>query len=79
MPSFEAKISLGSLLQIIVLLVAMVMAWSKLVTLDDLTGHYVRSDVHQLQLQMIEARMNSLDAKTDEIRSDVKDIKKGMK
>jgi cell division protein FtsL len=78
MPTFESKISLGNLLQIIILLVALVVAWSKLVTHAELAD-YVRNDIHQLQLQIISAKISDLNAKSDEIQSDVKEIKRAIK
>lgn len=79
MPTFDSKISLGAILQMIVLIVAMALAWGKVVTRDELKSDYVKSDVYNLQLGIIDSKIQAVNGKVDEIKSDVKEIKRVVK
>lgn len=83
MPEIDTKVSLMSIVQLAVLLVAIVLAWSKMVTREELVMNikevktdYVRSDVFNLQIGILDTKIESVDKKVNEIGQDVKSIRK---
>lgn len=84
---FEKKITLGNLIQIAVLVVAIVLAYGRMEANQEIIRgrvdqiskevesarlQFVRADVHTLQIQVIQERL-------DEIQQDLKEIKKAVK
>ena len=79
---FNTKISLGNIIQLVVLLSAIIFGWSQMVTrkeLKEFESNYVRGDVFSLQLGIIDTKVQSVNSKVDEIKADVKDIKRAVR
>lgn len=81
--AFDPKITLGNYITIGTLLVAMAMAYSKLATRDELKlameemrKDFVTREVNSLQIQLIGRDVTALTLKVDEMKIDVKDIKR---
>lgn len=84
---FDKRITLGNVIEIVVLLVAIVTAYSRLQTsqatvelqlaaqkvqTDEIKSSYVRADLHKIQ-------MDTINEKLADISSDIKEIKKEVK
>lgn len=86
MMTVDTKVTMGNIIVITMLVFSMIMAYSKLATKDEvahslkeLKTDYVRSDVFSLQMGIIDTKIQSINGKIDEIKSDVKDIKRAIK
>lgn len=86
MPEFEAKISLGAIVQTALLIIGFALAWGKLATRDEVDlkisavkNESVTKDVNTLQIQLITNQLNVLAGQVQEVKSDVKDIKRAVR
>lgn len=80
---FEPKITLGNYITIGIMLVSIALAYAKLATrdelkasLEDMRKEYVTREVNSLQIQLIGRDLTSLTLKIDEMKTDVKEIKR---
>lgn len=86
MPEFESKISLGAIVQTALLLIGFTLAWGKLATRDEVDlkisavkSESVTKDVNTLQIQLITNQLNTLAGQVQEVKIDVKDIKRAVR
>lgn len=86
MPEFESKISLGAIVQTALLIIGFALAWGKLATREEVDlkisavkNESVTKDVNTLQIQLITNQLNTLAGQVQEVRSDVKDIKRAVR
>ncbi len=80
---FDPKISLGNYVTIGIMLVSIALAYAKLATREELKiaveevrKDYVTREVNSLQIQLIGRDLTALTLKIDEMKNDVKDIKR---
>ena len=81
--AFDPKITLGNYITIGTMLVGMALAYSKLATRDELKSamedmrkDFVTREVNSLQIQLIGRDVTALTLKVDEMKVDVKEIKR---
>lgn len=81
--AFDPKITLGNYITIGTLLVAMSLAYSKLASREELQSameemrkDFVTREVNSLQIQLIGRDVTALTLKVDEMKIDVKEIKR---
>lgn len=85
-PTIDAKFTVGNLITIGLLLVSMIMAWSRLATKDEVSSaiesirkDYVSREVNTLQLQLISSQVLAVNSKIDDVQKDLKEIKRFVK
>lgn len=86
MPQIDTKITIGNVVTIGLLLFSMAMAWSRLATKDEVTAglegirkEYVSREMNSLQIQLLSRQVDSLSLTVQEVRTDVKEIKRWVK
>jgi hypothetical protein len=83
---FSNHITLGNIITIAVLLSSTIYSFSQLATrkeldiaINEVRKEYVSREVQKLELSLISTRIQELDNKVEEIKADVKDIKRVVK
>ena len=80
---FDNKVSLTNIVTLGLLIFAMIAAYSKLATKDEVATsveaikrEYVSREVNTLQLQMLSTQVQSVNLKMEDLQKDVKEIKR---
>lgn len=83
---FFRRITPGNWIVIGMMLFSMIMAYSRLATKDEVATaietvkkEYVSRESQTLQLQLVNAQVTALNSSIDEVKRDIKDIKRNLR